>query len=134
MFFNGIYYSLMTRAFCYSNRYNQILFFLINRGEVVVFDLFDTTNFTVIPYGMNLFLEPDFYFNETGEEIYTHYDGERMLIYLYKSMFKSWLLQSVLVVAENYTKTQLHDMNLRRQLYKYVNTFSLFSMKANHLK
>ena len=78
----------MTRAFCYSNRYNQILFFLINRGEVVVFDLFDTTNFTVIPYGMNLFLEPDFYFNETGEEIYTHYDGERMLIYLYKSMFK----------------------------------------------
>ena len=133
MFFNGIYYSLMTRAFCYSNRYNQILFFMINRGEVVEFDLFDTTNFTVIPYGMNLYLEPDFYFNET-EEIYTHYDGERVLIYLYKSMFKSLLLQSVLVVAENYTKAQLHDMNLGRQLYKYVNTFSLFSMKANHPK
>ena len=106
---------------------------MINRGEVVEFDLFDTTNFTVIPYGMNLYLEPDFYFNET-EEIYTHYDGERVLIYLYKSMFKSLLLQSVLVVAENYTKAQLHDMNLGRQLYKYVNTFSLFSMKANHPK
>ena len=127
-------YSITTRAFCCSNRYNQILFFLVNRGEVVVFDLFDTANFTVIPRGMKLYLEPDFYFNETGEEIYAHYDGERVLIYLYKSMFKSLLLQSALVVAKNYTIAQLRDMNLPRQLYKYVNTFSLFSMEANNLK
>ena len=112
----------------------QSNFVFSGRGEVVVFDLFDTTNFTVIPRGMKLYLEPDFYFNETGEEIYAHYDGEGVLIHLYKSMFKSLLLQSALVVAKNYTIIQLRDMNLPRQLYKYVNTFLLFSMEANNLK
>ena len=133
MFFHGIYL-LYNDACILLQQQIQSNFVFSGRGEVVVFDLFDTTNFTVIPRGMKLYLEPDFYFNETGEEIYAHYDGEGVLIHLYKSMFKSLLLQSALVVAKNYTIVQLRDMNLPRQLYKYVNTFLLFSMEANNLK
>ena len=124
-------YLVDTFAYCCS-KYNQILFFLVKWGEVVLCDLLDTANFTVIPYGLDE-LPPQFCFNETGEEAYGHYD-QRALIYLYKSMFKSLFLESALVPAEYYTKAQLHDTNLPRQLYRYLNIFSLLSLEANNLK
>ena len=117
---------------CCSNRHNQILFFLVKRCEVNIYDLFDTSDFVVLPYGVDE-RPPQFYFNESGEEIYAHYD-QRTLVYLYKSMLKSLFLQSALITTKVYTKTQLRDMNLPRKLYKYLNTLSFFSSKANNIQ
>ena len=87
-------------------------------GEVCIFDVFDPSNKTFLTYGFDE-RHPQFYFNETGEEIYVHYD-QRTCIYLYKSMYKSLLLQSASIVAKTYTKRQLTDMKLPKQIYKYL--------------
>lgn len=103
--------------YCISNRDNQILFFQVNQSNVIVYDLFDTSNKTVLPISADkklLYL----YFNETGEEVYI-YDKEKIYIYLYRSMFKSLVSQCVSVVRKTYTKSQLTEMRLPRQLYKY---------------
>ena len=110
--------SLDNFACCCSNRKNQILFFDVKFGEVCIFDVFDPSNKTFLTYGCNE-RHPQFYFNETGEEIYVHYD-QRTCIYLYKSMYKSLLLQSASIVAKTYTKRQLADMKLPKQIYKYL--------------
>ena len=117
---------------CCSNRHSQILFFLVKRCEVNIYDLFDTSDFAVLPYGEDE-RPPQFYFNESGEEIYAHYD-QRTLVYLYKSMLKSLFLQSALITTKVYTKSQLRDMNLPRKLYKYLNTLSFFSSEANNIQ
>ena len=116
---------LMEYTRCCSNRSNQILFFLVTMDEVSVFDLFDTLNFAVLCYGV-IERPSQFYFNLTGEDICTHYGEKTFAAYLYKSLFKSLVLQSALIVAKNYTKVQLHDMNLPMQLYKYLYCFSFF--------
>ena len=110
--------SLDSFTSCCSNRKNQILFFDVKYGEVCIFDVFDPSNKTFLTYGCNE-RYPQFYFNETGEEIYVHYD-QRTCIYLYKSMYKSLLLQSASVVAKTYTKRQLIHMKLPNQIYKYL--------------
>ena len=110
--------SLESFTSCCSNRKNQILFFDVKYGEVCIFDVFDPSNKTFLTYGCNE-RHPQFYFNETGEEIYVHYD-QRTCIYLYKSMYKSLLLQSASIVAKTYTKCQLIDMKLPNQIYKYL--------------
>ena len=110
--------SLDNFACCCSNRKNQILFFDVKYGEVCIFDVFDPSNKTFLTYGSDE-RHPQFYFNETGEEIYVHYD-QRTCIYLYKSMYKSLLLQSASIVAKTYTKRQLTDMKLPKQIYKYL--------------
>ena len=117
---------------CCSNRHSQILFFLVKRCEVIIFDLFDTSDFAVLPYGVDE-RPPQLYFNESREEIYVHYD-QRTLVYLYKSMLKSLFLQSALIIAKLYTKAQLRDMNLPRQLYKYLNTLCFLSSEANTIQ
>ena len=117
---------------CCSNRRSQILFFMVKRCEVIIFDLLDTSNFTVLPYGVDE-RPPQFYFNESGEEIYVHYD-QRTSVYLYKSMLKSLFLQSALITAKFYTKAQLRDMNLPRQLYRYLNTLSFSSSESNTIQ
>ena len=114
---------------CCSNRHSQILFFVVKPWEVVIYDLFDTSDFAVLPYDEDE-KPPQFYFNDSGEEIYAHY-RQRMLVYLYKSMLKSLFLQSALITAKIYTKAQLRDMNLPRQLYKYLNTLSFVSSEVN---
>ena len=89
----------------------------MNQSNVIVYDLFDTSNKTVLPISADkklLYL----YFNETGEEVYI-YDKEKIYIYLYRSMFKSLVSQCVSVVRKTYTKSQLTEMRLPKQLYKY---------------
>ena len=116
---------------CCSNRHSQILFFLVKRCEVIIFDIFDTSDFAVLPYGADE-RPPQFYFNESREEIYVHYD-QRTLVYLYKIMLELWFLQSALIFAKFYTKAQLSGMNLPKQLYKCLNTF-LFSSEGNTIQ
>ena len=78
---------------CCSNRHRQILFFPVKRCEIIVFDLFDTSDSAVLPYGVD-----EGSLNESGEEIYVLYH-QRTLIYLYNSKLKSlfynlhWYLQ-----------------------------------------
>lgn len=93
--------------------------------EVTVFDLLNSSNFAVLWYGGTK-RPPQFYFHLTGEDICTHYGERTSGAYLCKSYFKSLVLQSALIVAKNYTKVQLHDMNLPMQLYKYLDCFSFF--------
>ena len=119
-------------SYCCSNRHSQILFFLVKQWEVIIYDLFDTSDFAVLPYGEDEG-PPQFYFNESGEEIYV-YHRQRMSVYIYKSMLKSLLLQSALITAKFYTKAQLRDMNLPRQLYKYLNTLAFFSSEVNAIQ
>ena len=59
---------------CCSKRHSKISFFLVKRCEVIIFDLFDTSDFAVLPYGADERPPPHFYFNESAEEIYGHYD------------------------------------------------------------
>ena len=87
---------------CCSNRHSQILFFLVKRWEVIIYDLFDTSDFAVLPYGEDEG-PPQFYFNESGEEIYA-YHRQRMSVYFYKSMLKSLFLQSALIAANSTQK------------------------------
>ena len=110
--------SLDNFACCCSNRKNQILFFDVKYGEVCIFDVFDPSNKTFLTYGSDE-RHPRFYFNETGEEIYVHYD-QRTCIYLYKSMYRLLLLHSASIVAKTYTKLELTDMKLPKQIYKYL--------------
>ena len=110
--------SLDNFACCCSNRKNQILFFDVKYGEVCIFDVFDPSNKTFLTYGSDE-RHPQFYFNETGEEIYVHYD-QRTCIYLYKSMYRSLLLKSASIVAKTYTKHKLADMKLPKQIYKSI--------------
>ena len=112
---------------CCSNSHNQILFFLVKQWEVVIYDLFDTSDFAVLPYDEDK--EPSqLHVNESGEEIYA-YHRQRMSVYLYKAMLKSLFSQSALITVKVYTKAQLRDMNLPRQFYKYLNTLAFFSQK-----
>ena len=87
---------------CCSNRHSQILFSLVKRWEVIIYDLFDTSDFAVLPYGEDEG-PPQFYFNESGEEIYA-YHRQRMSVYFYKSMLKSLFLQSALIAANSTQK------------------------------
>ena len=114
---------------CCSNSHSQILFFLVKQWEVVIYDLFDTSDFALLPYDEDK--EPSqLHFNESGEEIYA-YHRQRMSVYLYKAMLKSLFLQSALITVKVYTKAQLRDMNLPRQFYKYLNTLAFFFSEAN---
>ena len=103
---------------CVSNRANQLLLFYVNRGNIAVYDLFDTTNNTLlsIPTDAGTL---KLYFNKTGEEIYVRKDFE-IYIYLYKSIFKSLVLHCASVVKKTYTKSQLIEMRLPKHLYKYL--------------
>ena len=58
---------------------SKISFFLVKRCEVIIFDSFDTSDFAVLPYGADERPPPHFYFNESAEEIYGHYD-QRILV------------------------------------------------------
>lgn len=100
--------------------------------EVTVFDLLDSSNFAVLWYGGTK-RPPQFYFHLTGEDICTHYGERTSGAYLCKSYFKSLVLQSALIVAKNYTKVQLHDMNVPMQLYKYLDCFSFFYLEKSNV-
>ena len=106
------------RLYCISNRRNQVLFFQVGESNVTIYDLFDISNKAVLTITTDE--KPlQLHFNKTGEEIFI-YNGRKMYIYLFKSVFKSLILQCASVVAKTYTKSQLIEMGLPKHLYKYL--------------
>ena len=103
---------------CVSNRGNQLLLFHVKHRNVAVYDLFDTTNNTLLPIPTDARILK-LCFNKTGEEIYVLTDFA-IDIYLYKSVFKSLVLHCASVVKKTYTKSQLIEMRLPKHLYKYL--------------
>ena len=105
------------RLYCISNRRNQVLFFQVGENNVAIYDLFDISNKAVLTITTDE--RPlQLYFNKTGEEIFI-YNGRKMYIYLYKSVLHSLILQCASVVAKIYTKSQLIEKKLPKDLYKY---------------
>ena len=107
-------------AYCVSNRNNQILFFVVQKSGITVYDLFDKSNKTLFAvrdienYGM-----PVLNFNKSGEEFYLRYCN-KFCVCLYRSMLKSLALHAASIVVQSYTKSQLKEMQLPGNLYKYL--------------
>ena len=111
-------------AYCVSNRNNQILFFIVQDSGITVYDLFnksDKASFAVRhiqTYGI-----PDLFFNESGEEFYLSYSTEKLFVYRYRSMLKSLASHAASVAVQTYTKSQLIEMRLSGDLYKFLKLF-----------
>ena len=56
--------------------------------------------------------------NKTGEEIYI-YNNKNMHVYLCKSTLTSLLLHCAFVVGKVYSKSQLIEIKLPKQLHRY---------------
>ena len=107
------------RQYCTSNSNGQLLFFVNCPENIAVYDLFDITECTylpILPKGGEPF---EVRHNKTGEEFYIC-RGKRIYICLHKTMLKSLTLLSASVVSKTYTKSDLIEMRLPRQLYKYL--------------
>ena len=104
--------------FITGNRKNNILFFVYDSWNVRVYDLFDISDSTCLPVSGYTF---EVFSNETGEEFYICFP-KKIYVYAYicKPVFKSLTLQSASVVAKIYAKSELIEMNLPKQLYRYL--------------
>ena len=109
-------------AYCVSNRNNQIVFVIVQRNRATFYDLFDMSNntFIYIKDGCGRCGLPQLYSNESGEEFYLKSNHGKIYVYLYRSMFKSLAYHAALIVTKTYTKSQLIEMRLPEQLYKYM--------------
>ena len=115
-------FDLRPYAFCtfqfISNRNSQALMVLskIASREVHMFDLFDLKNKALIFQGNE---DEDLHicFNDTGEEIYVFHQNT-LYVYFHRLPIKSLLSLAADIVRKIYTKTELRQMNLPRDLYQ----------------
>ena len=121
---NDVRHSCDYGAYCVSNRNNQILFFIVQDSGITVYDLFNKSNKALFAvrdiqiYGM-----PDLFFNESGEEFYLSYPPDKLFVYRYRSMLKSLVSHAASVAVQIYTKSQLIEMRLPVNLYKFLKLF-----------
>ena len=117
-------YSSEYGAYCVSNRNNQILLFIVQKSGITVYDLFDKFNKTLFAVrDIKSYNIPNLYFNKSGEEFYLSYYPDKLFVYINRSMFKSLALHAASVVVQTYTKSQLLEMRLPENLYKYLKLF-----------
>ena len=121
---NDVRHSHDYGAYCVSNRNNQILFFIVQDSGITVYDLLDKSNKAsfavrhIQTYGI-----PDLFFNESGEEFYLSYSAEKLFVYRYRSMLKSLASHAASVAVQAYRKSQLIEMRLPENLYKFLRLF-----------
>ena len=116
-FFNNPFFR--DHTYCASNSNSQLLFFVPTPENVAVYDLFDISDDTYLPILPKGSERLEVRHNKTGEEFYIC-RGKKVYIYLHKPMFKSLTLLSASVVAKTYAKSDLTEISLPRQLYKYL--------------
>ena len=107
------------RNYWICNGKNRGLLFEVSNFSITIHDLFDNSNKTLLPF-LRIGKAPlKMHFNETGEELYI-FDKEKMYIHLCKCTVKPLVLQCAFVVAKIYTKSQLFEVKLPKQLHKYL--------------
>ena len=109
-------------AYCgVSNRNNQILFFIFQDSDITFYDLFNKSNKALFAVrDIQTYGKPDLFFNESGEEFYLSCSPDKYFVYRYRSMLKSLASHAASVAVQTYTKSQLIEMRLPGNLYKFL--------------
>lgn len=106
---------------CIRNRNSQILFFRKVRDKIMVHDLFDFVDCKTIPYKVEDMFQKRHFLkcSETGEEIFV-WNHRELCVYAYKSSSETLLALTAHAVSKMYTASQLKEMKLPTQLYRFL--------------
>ena len=105
---------------CMINRKYRIFLLVADcdNSRVQMFDLLDSSNKALLYQGYNN-ARMDLCFSETGEEMY-FYQRNKVTVCFYRCPIKSLLSLAVDFVCELYSKKELKEINLPKQLHQYI--------------
>lgn len=89
-----------------------------NNSRVQIFDLLDCSNNALLYQGYN-YARMDLCFNETAEEMY-FYQKSKVTVCFYWCPIKSLLSLAIDFVCVLYSKKELEEINLPKQLHQYI--------------